>query len=56
MADELAKVVLALVEDRDEIEDSPEQSHAYLGALVAVCLAVLGQDAQLRGGRLRMWC
>lgn len=49
--DELAKVVLALVEDRDEIDDSPKQSHAYLGALVAVCLAVLGQDAQLRGGR-----
>lgn len=47
---ELADVVLALVSDRDEIDDSPQESHAYLGSLVALCLAVLGQDATVRGG------
>lgn len=49
--EDLADVVRSLVEDRAEIDDSPEQSHAYLGALVAVCLAVLGQNARVRGGR-----
>lgn len=49
--DELAEVVLALVTDRDEINESPDESHAYLGSLVAVSLAVLGQDAVVRGGR-----
>lgn len=49
--DELADVVLALVADRDEIDDVPEESHAYLGSLVAVGLAVLGQGAVVRGGR-----
>jgi hypothetical protein len=49
--DELADVVLALVADRNEIDDSPEESHAYLGSLLAVSLAVLGQDAVVRGGR-----
>ncbi|NMH97992.1 phospholipase D family protein [Pseudonocardia acidicola] len=49
--DELADVVLALVADQAEITDSPEESHAYLGSLVALCLAVLGHNAVVRGGR-----
>lgn len=48
---ELADVVLALVSDQGEINDSPQESHAYLGSLVALCLAVLDQDATVRGGR-----
>ena len=48
--DELADLVLAIVADASEIADTPEEGHDYLGSLVAVCPAVLLQDASLHGG------
>ena len=48
--DELADLVTALVTDRAELSEAPEEAHGYLGSLVAVCLALLLHDASLHGG------
>lgn len=47
---DLADLVEALVADSDEVDATPLEGRAYLGSLVAVCLAVLLHDAELRGG------
>lgn len=47
---ELADIVAALTADPAERAEAPEQSHPYLGSLLAVCLALLLQDASLHGG------
>jgi hypothetical protein len=49
----LRDVVLALMPRRDEDTSLPDQSLVYTSSLAAVCLALLLQDANLRGDRDR---
>ncbi|WP_139808257.1 hypothetical protein [Mycobacterium avium] len=48
-ADSFAEVLTAM--PPTDADDMPERGHAYVGGLVAVGLALLGQDATLHGGR-----
>lgn len=48
--EQLADVVEALVPDPSDIAEEPDQQQGYLESWVAVCLALLLQDASLHGG------
>jgi hypothetical protein len=47
---ELRDVVKALVPTEDELGHTPGQAQTYVSSLIAVCLALLLQDANLLGG------